>query len=51
MHLAEHKLDDVEKRIKDLENIKKVPKKLINQCICEEVTTDECPILEVIDNK
>ncbi|GAB4300655.1 MAG: Zn(2+)-responsive transcriptional regulator [Ignavibacteriaceae bacterium] len=48
-HLAEHKLEDVENKIKDLVNIKKVLKKLINQCICEELSTDECPILEVID--
>lgn len=48
-HLAEHKLKDIEERIKDLMNMKNVLTKLINQCISEEVSTDECPILEVID--
>ena len=50
-HLAEHKLKDIEKRISDLQDIKSVLIKLINRCICEEVSTDECPILEVIDPK
>lgn len=48
-HLAEHKLNDIEERIKDLMNIKKVLTKLINQCKCEEVSTNECPILESIE--
>lgn len=50
-HLAEHKLTDIEERITDLKNIKKVLLKLINQCVCEEVSTEECPILEVIEQK
>lgn len=50
-HLAEHKLKDVEKRISDLLDIKSVLIKLINRCICEDLSTDECPILEVIDPK
>ncbi|MBI1936915.1 MAG: heavy metal-responsive transcriptional regulator [Ignavibacteriales bacterium] len=50
-HLAEHKLKDIEKRIDDLMNIKKVLSKLINQCVCEEISTEECPILEVIDSQ
>ena len=50
-HLAEHKLNDVEEKIKDLKNIKNVLIKLINQCVCEEVSTEQCPILEVIDSK
>ena len=50
-HLAEHKLTDIEERIKDLKNIKNVLIKLINQCVCEEVSTEQCPILEVIDSK
>lgn len=50
-HLAEHKLEDIKKRIKDLKNIETVLRKLINQCLCEEISTDECPILEVIDPK
>lgn len=48
-HLAEHKLKDIEERLRDLKNIKNVLVKLINQCVCEEVSTNECPILEVID--
>lgn len=48
-HLAEHKLNDIEERINDLKNIKSVLIKLINQCICEEVSSEECPILEVIE--
>jgi len=50
-HLAEHKLTDIEERIKDLKNIKNVLIKLVNQCVCEEVSTEECPILEVIEQK
>lgn len=50
-HLAEHKLNDIEERIKDLMNIKNVLLKLINQCVCEEVSTEECPILDVIEQK
>jgi Hg(II)-responsive transcriptional regulator len=50
-HLAEHKLTDIEERIKDLKSIKNVIVKLVNQCVCEELSTDECPILEVIDPK
>jgi Hg(II)-responsive transcriptional regulator len=50
-HLAEHKLTDIEERIKDLKSIKNVLVKLVNQCVCEELSTDECPILEVIDPK
>lgn len=50
-HLAEHKLTDIEERIKDLKNIKNVLIRLINQCVCEEVSTEECPILVVIEQK
>ena len=50
-HLAEHKLNDIKERIRDLNNIKNVLTKLIRQCVCEEVSTDECPILEVIEQK
>jgi len=48
-NLAGHKVIDIEKRIKDLKNIKNVLIKLINQCVCEEVSSDECPILESIE--
>ena len=48
-HIAEHKIIDVEQKIKDLQKIKRVLKKLVAQCICEEVSTDECPILETIE--
>lgn len=47
-HLAEHKLKDIEKRVEDLMAIKKILTKLVNQCVCEEISTEECPILEVI---
>lgn len=50
-HLAEHKLNDIKERISDLKNIKNVLMKLINQCVCEELSIDECPILEAIDPK
>lgn len=50
-HLAEHKLDDIVNRIEDLNNFKKVLEQLIHHCIHEEVSTDECPILDVIDYK
>jgi len=48
-HLSEHKLKDVNERIADLTKIKKVLEKLINQCINEEITSKECPILETIE--
>ncbi len=47
-HLTEHKLKDVDDRIRDLKTIKSVLVKLINQCVNEEVSSDECPILESI---
>lgn len=50
-HFAEHKLNDIEERIKDLINIKNVLIKLIDQCVCEELSLGECPILEVIESK
>ena len=48
-HLTEHKLKDVENRIRDLKRIENVLVKLINQCVNVEVSSDECPILESID--
>lgn len=50
-HLAENRLKDIKERIKDLKNIKRVLIKLINQCLSEKLSTDECPILEIIDQK
>jgi len=50
-HLAEHKIKDVDEKIHDLKNIRKVLVKLVNQCISEQVSTDECPILEAIEQK
>jgi len=49
--IAEHKLDNIKERIRDLNNIKNVLVKLINQCTCEELSTDECPILEAIERR
>ncbi len=48
-HLTEHKLQDIDNKINDLKKIRSVLVKLINQCVNEEVSSDECPILEVID--
>src|SRR3989304_6178119 len=50
-HMAQHKLQDVDNRIIDLKKIRSVLVKLIDQCVNEEVSSDECPILEVIDPK
>lgn len=47
-HIAEHKIKNIEEKIIDLIKIKKTLGKLIAQCICEEISTDECPILETI---
>ncbi|MFA3781502.1 heavy metal-responsive transcriptional regulator [Melioribacteraceae bacterium 4301-Me] len=48
-HLTEHKLQDIDNRIKDLKKIRSVLVKLIDQCVNEEVSSDECPILESIE--
>jgi Hg(II)-responsive transcriptional regulator len=48
-HLTEHKLKDIDNRISDLKKIKSVLVRLIDQCINEEVSSDECPILESIE--
>ncbi|MFN3695163.1 MAG: MerR family DNA-binding protein [Ignavibacterium sp.] len=48
-HLTEHKLKDVDNKIRDLKKIRNVLIKLINQCVNEEVSSDECPILESIE--
>ena len=50
-HIAEHKLKDVEERIEDLQNIQNVLIKLINKCVCEELSSEDCPILEIIESK
>lgn len=50
-HLAEHKIKHVDEKIRDLKNIRKVLVKLVNQCVSEQVSSDDCPILEVIDQK
>ncbi len=49
--LAEHKLKDVEEKIQNLMKIKKVLIKLIKQCVNEEISSNNCPILEVIENR
>ncbi|GAB4129442.1 MAG: Zn(2+)-responsive transcriptional regulator [Ignavibacteriales bacterium] len=48
-HLTEHKLKDVDNRISDLKKIRNALVKLIDQCVNEEVSSDECPILESIE--
>lgn len=48
-HLTEHKLKDIDNRISDLKKIRNVLVKLVEQCINEEVSLDECPILESIE--
>ena len=48
-HFAEGKLRDVKNRINDLMRIKNVLEGLVAQCAREEVSADECPILESID--
>ncbi len=48
-HFAESKLRDVKNRINDLTRIKNVLEGLVAQCEREEISADECPILESID--
>jgi len=48
-HLAERKLKDIEEKIKDLRKIRSVLLKLIKQCVREQYSLEECPILEVIE--
>lgn len=50
-HLAEQKLNDVVNRIHNLQKIRNVLKKLVVKCVKEELSADECPILESIDYK
>ncbi len=47
--IAMNKISDIENKIKDLTRIKNVLQKLIAHCINEEITTDDCPILEAIE--
>ena len=49
-NLAGHKIEDIKQKIKDLQNIKKVLTKLIQQCVNEELSSEECPILEAIEH-
>lgn len=46
---AEHKLDEVEKKIKDLNKMKRSLKKVINSCANNEKSVSECPILECFE--
>jgi Hg(II)-responsive transcriptional regulator len=46
--LAEEKIIDVGNKIRDLKNIKKHLDKLVTQCINEEVSSDECPIVKAL---
>lgn len=48
--IAGHKIQNVKQKIKDLQNIKKVLTKLIRQCVNEELSSEECPILEAIEH-
>ncbi|MGB9663834.1 MAG: heavy metal-responsive transcriptional regulator [Ignavibacteria bacterium] len=47
--LTENKLRDIDNRIRVLQNIRKVLVKLIDQCVNEEISSMECPILEAIE--
>ncbi len=44
--LADEKMRDIEEKIKDLRNIKKHLEKLATQCIHEELSLDDCPIVK-----
>ncbi len=44
--LADEKMKDIEEKIKDLRNIKKHLEKLATQCIHEELSLDDCPIVK-----
>ena len=47
--LAEEKISDAQKKIKDLKNIKKHLEKLVTQCINEELSTEDCPIVKSLE--
>ncbi len=47
--IAKNKIADIDRKIKDLEKLKSVLQKLVSQCINEQLTTEECPILETIE--
>ncbi len=49
--MTEHKLQDIDNKINDLKRIRSVIIKLIHRYVNEEISTDECPILEAITQK
>ena len=46
--LADEKIKDIEDKIKDLRNIKKHLAKLATQCVHEELSLDDCPIVKAL---
>jgi len=48
-NLAEEKIKIVDEKIRDLKNIKKHLSKLARQCVNEQVSTEECPIVKSLE--
>ena len=48
-NLATKKITNIQDKINTLQNIKKVLQKLVVKCNSNEIDTNECPILEVLD--
>lgn len=47
--LADHKISDIKEKIKDLKSMKKQLEKLVVQCVNEELTTEDCPIVKSLE--
>lgn len=47
--IAEVKIEDIKKKVRDLNKIKKHLKLLVNQCVNEELSVEDCPIVKSLE--